>query len=374
MRNRLRSFDSKVTFFAFADIMFAVSGILIFVTLLLATDLGGTNGGQQTSASAELEREIEDALRQQVLTDNQNRHLQESIAAAETAPSVKKLQDDVAALRARLSDQQGKQRSVLNEAAGLSAATEKRDTILGLTGLKASIAKVDRVADDINNQEAKVVDEAKSVNQHLSSLESTLLQLRQREGQIWLIPDRSMTTKEPILVTVSGGRVSVERFDRPDQEVQFDANAADSGFTAYLRNSRPLDQYFVFLVRPSGIEVFKGLLSDARATDFEVGYDAIEEGRPIHFSTFPPLTNEPSPSAQPPSSNPETTPQETSQSPDAASASPPPSPPSAAGKSSPRAAAVPSTTSNPAPKQPVAMPQKEKSWWQRLLEWIGISR
>jgi hypothetical protein len=365
MRNRLRSFDSKVTFFAFADIMIAVSGILIFITLLLATDLGHLSAGQETSASTELQRKLEEVLRQQVQADNHNRRLEQSIAAAETAPSLEKLQADVAALRSRIVEQQRKQKGILDQVASLSSEIEKRDIVLGLTGLIVSIEKTVHDTDVLNAQESKLRDQAKSASSHLTSLESTLLQLRQREGQIWLIPDKSRTTKEPILVTVGGSRVTVERFDHPEQQVQFDDNNADSAFAAYLQKSHRQDQYVVFLVRPSGIEVFKQLLSDARSADFEVGYDAIDETRQIHFTTPPPLTNEP-PTSTLPKTGQGTSPPATASSPPGASSSP------AAAKSSPPAGSTVRTNASPA--RPVQTVQKEKSWWQRFLEWIGLSR
>ena len=54
MREHFRSFDSKISFFAFADIITAVSGMLIFITLLLATDLGRPTNSQSPSSDPEL--------------------------------------------------------------------------------------------------------------------------------------------------------------------------------------------------------------------------------------------------------------------------------------------------------------------------------
>jgi len=41
MRSSLRNWDSKITFFAFADVITSVCGMLIFITLLLATMMQG---------------------------------------------------------------------------------------------------------------------------------------------------------------------------------------------------------------------------------------------------------------------------------------------------------------------------------------------
>src|SRR6185312_1293029 len=99
MRERLRSLDSKITFFAFADIITAVSGMLIFITLLLATDLGRLTDNRTQSANSELEQQLNDTLTKQAEADAQNRGLQNLIMSANTAPPPDKLQLDISRLR-----------------------------------------------------------------------------------------------------------------------------------------------------------------------------------------------------------------------------------------------------------------------------------
>src|SRR5205807_799313 len=126
----------------------------------------------------------------------------------------------------------------------------------GLTDLKAQIQQVVLEAESLARQDAKVRDEMASVEQHVASAQSKLLKLREREGKLWLIPDKSSTTKEPILATISGSGAKVERFDHPDQARKFSKSSARADFDSYLGQARPLDQYVVFLVRPSGVELF----------------------------------------------------------------------------------------------------------------------
>jgi len=347
--------------------MTAVSGILIFITLLLATNLGRLSVSHERSATAECQRELQDVLRQQLQADEQNRRLQQSIAAAETAPSLDKLQADITMLRSRIAQEERRMQGVLARVAALNSEQEKHDAVLGLTGLITSIASALHETEDLHRHESQLHEQAKSLSGHLMSLESALLQLRQREGQIWLIPDKAMTTKEPILVTVGGAKVTVERFDHPDLQVQFRDNDADSGFSAYLRKSHPLDQYVVFLVRPSGIEIFKQLLRDARSADFEVGYDAVEETRQIHFCVPPPLTNETPASPSSLSAYRQERGIPTNASPAGGAASPP-----SVAKPSNSAGEVSNT--NSVPISPMRTPHKDKGWWQRFLEWIGLSR
>src|SRR5215469_5867332 len=104
MRGRLRNFDSKISFFAFADIITAVSGMLIFITLLLATDLGRPTNSHPPSSDPELERQLKETLSKQAEVDAANERLQGLMAAVNTAPDPKKLQADIIRLRAELAD------------------------------------------------------------------------------------------------------------------------------------------------------------------------------------------------------------------------------------------------------------------------------
>ena len=358
MSSRLRSLNSsKISFFAFQDIITAVSGILILVTLILATDLERPSQSRAQDADPELDRQLQETLRQQMDADAQNNRLQELLAAAETAPALEKLESDVSRLRSQLSVERKKQTSLTDEMAASQSAIEARDKTLGLTDLKATIQRMIREVESLTQKDTKVRNEMAGLEQQVTRAQSRLLKLRQREGQLWLIPDKSATTKEPILVTVSGSGAIVERFDHPDDRRQLDRANADSEFESYLGKANVLDQYVVFLVRPSGIKLFQELLKSTRDKAFEVGFDALEENRQIHFST-PPSVDEPTPQA-------------------GAAASPPNQPDQSAASSgtTTRTNSAPQATSQtPGKPQPAtpSTPPPAKSWWQKLLEFVGL--
>ena len=361
MSSRLRSLNStKISFFAFQDIITSVSGILILVTLILATELDRPTSQTTHDADPELERKLSETLRQQAEADAQNQNLQGLLAAAETAPAAEKLEADITRLRTQLAEEKKKHASVAEQLAASQSAIEARDRTLGLTDLKAQIQRIIQETESLVRQEADVRKEMASLEQKVASVQSKLLKLREREGKLWLIPDKSSTTKEPILATISGSGAKVERFDHPDAAKDFGKTTARSGFESYLSEAKPLDQYVVFLVRPSGIELFERLVKIARDKGFEVGFDALEENREIHFTTPPPLDEPPVPrnapdagtSAPSASTNP-TNPAGTNFTPTAKPATNPAAPPPSASKPA------------PAPKT--------KGWWQRFLEFVGIA-
>ena len=291
MSSRLRSLDSKISFFAFADIITAVSGVLIFVALLLATDLGTPTDSHSKSEDPEMEQQLQETLAMQADINAQNQRLQELLVIAETAPNPDKLKADIKRLRSQLAEEQKKQAAVSDQMVESRDAIAKRDTVLGLTDLKAKVARESQEAKTIAIQDGKVREEMATLEQRLAGVQSKLLILRQREGKLWLIPDKGSTTKEPILATVSASGVKLERFDRPDQTKNYDQAIARSEFNTYLDGVNPVNQYIVFLVRPSGIGLFERLVKAARAKNIEVGFDALEENKDIYYST-PPVIDE----------------------------------------------------------------------------------
>jgi hypothetical protein len=359
MSVRLRTLDSKISFFAFADIITAVSGMLIFITLLLATDLGRpSKKSRSDAADRELQQQLDESLRQQLETDAKNRQLQVLLSAAEAAPALEKIEADVANLRSRLTDEQKKQSAITAQMSKSASALQARDAALGLTDLKATIQRTTQEAESIARQETKARKEMEGLEQELSAVQGRLLKLRERDGKIWLIPDKSNSTKEPILVTVARTSATAEAFDHPEQRQQWDATRAQSSFEGYLRNAKALNQYIVFLVRPSGIQLFQELLKSARNKGFEVGFDALEENQDVHFSTPPPI-DEPIPAADVSSSRPNPVANGTNASTPSTANIPP-------------SVGTPVATNNPPTSTHALPPSPAKSWWQRFLTWLGL--
>lgn len=292
MREHFRSFDSKISFFAFADIITAVSGMLIFITLLLATDLGRPTNSQAPSSDPELDRQLKETLTRQVEVDASNQRLQGLLAAANTAPDPNKLQADIGRLRAELADEKSKHAGMSEELAASQSALDTQDKLLGITDVRAQIKKEAEDLDAIGRDESKVRDQIAALGHEIDSVQSKIRKLHAREGQVWLIPDRTSNPKEPILAVVSGTGLRIDRFNHPELSQEFKKSGARSGLESYLKQAKSQDQYVVFLIRPSGIALFKDLVRTARDNGFEVGFDALEEDREIHFTAPPPIDDE----------------------------------------------------------------------------------
>jgi hypothetical protein len=292
MRDRLRSFDSKITFFAFADIITAVSGMLIFITLLLATDLGRPSDNRSQAANAELQRQLEETITKQAQVDAESRGLQQLLTAADTAPSPDKLESDISRLRAELANEKNKHTGLAEQLATSKSEFAERDKLLGITALKEHIQDSAVELQAMARTNENIHEQTAALEKLMASVQTKIEKLRAREGQIWLIPDKRTKSKEPILAVVNGTGLTLARFDKPDDTKKFEKGGARSGLEAYLKRFNPANQYVVFLIRPSGIGLFKDLVEKARADGFEVGFDALEEDREIHFTSPPPLDDQ----------------------------------------------------------------------------------
>ncbi|HWC58516.1 MAG TPA: hypothetical protein VHC44_02400 [Verrucomicrobiae bacterium] len=290
MRDRLRTFDSKITFFAFADIITAVSGMLIFITLLLATDLGRPTDNR-SQAAAELEKQINETLTRQAELDVENQNLQRALTAANTAPAPEKLQSDISRLRAELAQEKSRHAGLAEQLDASRSTLVTRDKTLGITGVRERIAGDARELQDLAQKETKVREETVALEKQMPGIESKILKYRAREGELWLIPDRTGTTKEPVIAIVSSKGLQMERFNQPKQTENYSIGAF-SGFKSYLNRIKPENQYVVFLIRPSGIDLFRDLVEVARDAGFEVGFDPLEENRQIQFTSPPPIDDQ----------------------------------------------------------------------------------
>jgi hypothetical protein len=276
------------------------------------------------------------------------------------------------------------------ELAASKSTLEERDKLLGITAVQSHIQEGVEELAVLAREDAKAREEAVALENQITNVQTKIVKLRSREGQLWLIPDRNSTAKEPLLAIVSGSGARIERFDHPDLAQKFDKSGAHDGFESFLKRAKPANQYFVFLIRPSGIGMFKDLVQLAREKGFEVGFDALEEDKEIHFTSPPPIDDEAVPTRKPRSpagsrnstggsspgrsgtdtsdeagaNNPGASPTNTV----AAITNTPPSPTNAF----PTATNATSSTTNTPPPAAPPPPPKPKSWWQRFLEWIGI--
>ena len=294
----LRSFQStKITFFVFLDIITAVTGIFIFIVLLLSFRLRETGPGSQsdstaadapTAGNAALESRLAELLRQleELVVSNHTR--QTALTEAEASPDLGELRADIAALQAAIAEQRAAGAQIQAAEKDRSAADDARDNALGLTTGRTQVQQIkDHLAALVADIAAKR-QQSDALETEVKQAEARLLDARARRGnRLWLVPDLPATSKEPLLLVVGGQDAVAERFDKPASRVELGLDDGAGTFRKLLGRCNKLNDYIVFYVRPSGVKRFEEYVTMARKAGFEVGYDAIEEDRQLVFSKPP---------------------------------------------------------------------------------------
>ena len=148
---------------------------------------------------------------------------------------------------------------------------------------KAAVAAAARQLAKREEEAAQSGAAMKRAEELLRAQEGQLLTEQARKNELWLIPDGSKTSKEPVLAVVSADTIVLQRFDHPEKS-ELRGSGLSSKFENELKTWSKLDQYVVFYFRPSGVQHFEALTKLAKSAGFEIGYDAIGEPIAINFN------------------------------------------------------------------------------------------
>lgn len=294
----------KLSFFAFQDIITSVSGILILVVLILATDLekASTATGRATPEELALEQQLEALLVERNRVVDRLQSLREALASTDVLPSASKLIADIAELKQLIENTTKQMVDGKQAMAAAEAAIREQDLKLGLNKTREEVDALRQKNEELALKDAAERSKLAELERRVALAQSQLLRVRAREGQLWFIPEPSTDQREPILVVVDGGGITVDRFDKTSSRSAYSAGAASAGMQSYLKQLSKNQQFVVFLVRPSGIELFRRLRDQTRNAGFQTGYDAVGEDIKITFGR-PPVDN--APEALPGQLNPE---------------------------------------------------------------------
>ena len=348
-----------MSFFAFQDIITSVTGVLILVTLILASHLEVASDSDTQEAPDTLQERLTGLIEEQTRLELESRSLSESLTAAEAQPDAAKLEDDIAAVKARIAEEQRRLDSLKTQSEVQHQAARQRDDILGLTGLRDEVEKTRLDAAALASKDRRARAEKDSLEHELRRAETALLRAKSRQGQLWLIPDEKATTKEPILAVVARDGVTLERFDKPESRRILSAANGASEFSRFLAEHNTNNQYVVFYVRPSGVSLFNQLSEQAKGGRFEIGFDALEEATRIHFTKPPSLDDLPPDAPETQAGTNKATASVTGATHD--------STPTVKQPANNAPKPTPSSTSPPASPTP-----QKLSWWKRFLRAIGL--
>jgi hypothetical protein len=290
MASRLRSRASpRISFFSFQDIITSVTGILVLVTLILTLYLENAASSSEPIETETLRQRWDQLLEQTQNVTARNQAIRARQLALSSSPDPARLRDEIRDGQEQIRWLSNQLAAARQQAAQTAQDSETKADELGLGEVRERAGSVERELEQWKRNNSVLAAES-------ATLESLELELRKKihaatnQHRLWLLPDLSSTTRQPVLITVSRTNVICERFNQPDQRQEIPADESPSLLAEALRRWQPSRDYLVFYVRPSGIELFARCLALAKSAGFQVGYDALEENREIVFSapTGPP--------------------------------------------------------------------------------------
>lgn len=258
MRGRRRR-NQPFSLFSFQDIITAITGIIILLTLILTLDLitrrQSSPVAQSRPSAADLQASI--ARAQERISELQSQVDRETISLTETAS----MSDEE--LRRNLTDLEPQIERIENEISQLQE--QEREAIEQLNQVQATSGM--READ-----RARLVELGEKIKTTQDKLEDL-----KRQNRIIYNPSDSMT-KQAWLVDLSEDRIVAAPVGRKSRPIEFRGALLSSVATKFLDWARERSKgsnYFVLLVRPSAIDTFDKVRSGLQSAGYDLGIDLI---------------------------------------------------------------------------------------------------
>lgn len=257
---RRRNHESPLSLFAFQDIITAVTGIMVLLTLILALELAQREPASPTAQTRAVAAEIAATLED---TTAQVERLQTALAQqTDAVQSVARLTP--AAAEREEADLAREMTTLEQDLARLAAALRK----------KQAEGEQLREQQQLQGPQREV---ARRLQAEADAVEQELAELK-KSGRI-IYRQKTGSGKRAWLVDVRGNALITAPADAQHEQIVFGAASERLNVAALLKwasNRRQSSQeYFVLLVRPSGIEAYKDLDERLLKAGFDVGIDLI---------------------------------------------------------------------------------------------------
>ena len=272
--------------FSFQDIIMSVMGILVLITLLLALFLvtpSKANLANQDAIS-ELETALASGIRDADTQHATSVSLRVALAKMRDRPDTNQLASELAQVRGVVAVESNKLDEVNQQISGLEASRIEKITKLGLNDLEDEIEDTRDQAQRVRLANAKDEVVVREQEQRVSEARDSLATLKKDANKLWLIPSTKGNSKEPLLVTVSGTGIELNRFNRPEDKQIFPSGKAVSGLKQEMAGMNPAKDYVLFYIRPSGVKLFKACKEVTDESRFQIGFDAVEEKAQLIFT------------------------------------------------------------------------------------------
>ena len=147
---------------------------------------------------------------------------------------------------------------------------------LDLKALEINLSVQQARLDKLNNEANRISKINENIQNKILELQKLILEEEKKINDIWLIPDESITTKRPLLVTISSEAMELKSLDGILKQ-------SKGNLKELLQDFNSLEFYVVFYLKPSAFPRWEEILDETKNLGFEVGYEPIREDQNINF-------------------------------------------------------------------------------------------
>lgn len=279
MRGRFKkSSGSTVSFFAFQDVITGTTGFLIIITIFLALNLDEVIGvSSDADPHAALAVTLKGTLAEIVKLKQQA--VMAVLSPNETEETLTRMIDELKRSIARLDPSTNPDPTkILADESPL-----EREIRIEKQKLLAAIKALKKLLPDSTKEAAAAESKLAALESEIKKVQSRLQQTFDQQNVLRLIPEKSTTNKDPVLVVVDKSGFRIQLFD--GSKSQSASSLADLMQT--LTQFPPVKNYIVLYFKPSGALHFNDVTRRTRGAGYEIGYDLIPED--IQLETTAPI-------------------------------------------------------------------------------------
>jgi len=263
-----RSHSSAVSFFAFQDVITGTTGFLIIITIFLALSVDNViDVIHHDDPSRAIAEELKKTLEQ--INDLKPKVVSSSLLPGENRETLSRMIAELKLSIERLSPPGG----IDPKGMTIEESTLSREVRIEAQKLLTRMEDLKKKLPDSSKEAAQAESKIASLESEVKNAQDRLQQTLDQENILKLIPDRSQTSKEPVLIVVQRNQLRIQVFGPADPTIISTNDELLEALRVYPNTSHFAVLYF----KPSGALRFADLTKAVRQAGYEIGYDLISE-------------------------------------------------------------------------------------------------
>ena len=278
MKRRFASSSGSTSFFAFQDIITAVTGIMVLIALLMALQL--TSG---TPTKPRINSKLSE-LHAQLSAQRDELHAKIAAVAAtakSTTQTAGNVQAEIQNIESMVRELNRESARLVQESRGFAQKSPSEVDLQTVLQANNEGREAVTKAQEANGSLARQIEQLEG---EVEKAQAAALAAASNTTDIWLNHERSDTSKEPIIVSVLPDKFVAQRLDSGAEKTaprKVDAKSISD----VLEGTKPADQFVVLYFKPSTLSSFHSVVNATKELGYEVGYDIVEEEGTVRFTS-----------------------------------------------------------------------------------------